>query len=399
MDLEAFQALLTPAGQEALLLAQEREPREEDFLAHFQVLERSLPRMLARAALETTILRRKAQAKFPQAEKMYFTREALEQATSYDVARYRAWRYGAGSNWAYDRVGDLGCAIGGDSLALAEVTRVVGLEIDPLRVRLAQANLETLGLGEKATLIQADLRAALPFKPGMALFFDPARRAGGRRKFTVQQYDPPLVTIWEWLPDYPNLGVKVSPGVDLEELAEYPAEVEFISLKGELKEAALWFGALKTAERRATLLPGAHTLTEIPGAALPIREPQAYLYEPDPAVIRAGLVTTLGMRLGAAQMDAEIAYLTLERLLQTPFARAWQVADWFPFGLKRLRSYLRERGIGRVTVKKRGSPLEPEKLIHELRLRGDAEAVIFLTHLKGEPIVVIGRQSAIGSGQ
>jgi hypothetical protein len=42
-----------------------------------------------------------------------------------------------------------------------------------------------------------------------------------------------------------------------------------------------------------------------------------------------------------------------------------------------------------VTVKKRGSPLEPEALIHDLRLSGEAQRVIFLTHLRGRPIVIV----------
>ena len=118
-------------------------------------------------------------------------------------------------------------------------------------------------------------------------------------------------------------------------------------------------------------------------------EPQAYLYEPDPAILRAGLVTTLGEQLGAAQLDADIAYLTAQDLQPTPFARSWAIEAWFPFQLKRLRAYLRQRQIGRVTVKKRGSPLEPEDLISDLRLSGEAERTIFLTHLRGEPIVIV----------
>jgi hypothetical protein len=186
--------------------------------------------------------------------------------------------------------------------------------------------------------------------------------------------------------------VKVSPGVNLAELSHYDAELEFISSHGELKEANLWLGPLKTASRRATVLPGPHSLwsDEIPEHyALPLSQPQEYFYEPDPAVIRAGLVADLGRNLDAAQIDADIAYLTARKLAQTPFARGWRVEDWFPFQLKRLRAYLRERKVGPVVVKKRGSPIQPEELMRDLRLEGDQERVVFLTHLKGHPIVVI----------
>jgi hypothetical protein len=258
---------------------------------------------------------------------------------------------------------------------------------------MAQANSHALGLAGLTSFIQADLASPLPLSTTpspLALFFDPSRRAGGRRLFSVRSYQPPLSIIAEWLPVFPALGVKVSPGVQLDELAGYDAEIEFISLEGELKEAVLWFGPLKTVPHRATLLPGPHTLVAAHDAHLPIQEPQAYLYEPDPAVLRAGLVATLGARLNAAQLDPDIAYLTSDQLQPTPFARAWVVEAWFPFQLKRLRAYLRERNVGVVTVKKRGSPLEPEALINDLRLSGEGERTIFLTHLRGRPIVVIG---------
>ena len=134
---------------------------------------------------------------------------------------------------------------------------------------------------------------------------------------------------------------------------------------------------------------------DLPAVKLPdqpverISEPQAYLYEPDPSILRAGMVTNLGEQLDAFQLDVDIAYLTSGKLTPTPFARAWAVEDWFPFGLKRLRAYLRQRRVGQVVVKKRGSPLQPEALIHDLRLAGDQERVVFLTHLRGRPIVII----------
>jgi SAM-dependent methyltransferase len=394
MDIDAFRQLLTPAGQAALQTAAALTPREADFLSHFQSLRRRLPVDLARSALETAILRREAAVRFPFADRLYLTRSAMEQATSYAVAAYRASRYSP-----FSTIMDLGCSIGGDLLALAalpESTLTFGLDLDPLRLLMAQANLNALGLLGKASLLQADLNSPLPISARVgdcALFFDPARRLAARRFYHVDTYQPPLEVIQSWLPRYPALGVKLSPGVDLSELAGYPAEIEFISLKGELKEGVLWFGPLNTTQRRATLLPGPHSLYGDPDSArtsLPqISDPLDYLLEPDPAVLRAGLVQMLAEQLDAFQLDPDIAYLTCNHPVDTPFARCWAIEAAFPFQLKRLRAYLRQRGVGRLTVKKRGSPLEPEVLIRDLRLTGPAECTIALTHLRGEPIVII----------
>jgi hypothetical protein len=386
VDLPAFRALLSAAGQEAIQAAMALEPRAVDFLAHFSALSRRFPVELARSALTIAILRREAARKFPFAEHMYLTRESLQQSTPYEVSSYRAKRYRS-----FQQLADLGCSVGGDTLALARLAPCLGMDIDLLRLNMARANLEAVGLGARCSFVQADLEKPLPISsnPGTALFFDPARRSAGRRAYSVSRYRPRLDVINQWLPRFPAIGVKISPGVKLEEVSAYDAELEFISLRGELKEAVLWFGPLKTARRRATLLPGEHSMVCESEPDLPLGEPGAYLYEPDSAVLRAGMVRCLGQELGAAQLDPDIAYLTGANKKPTPFARVWAVADWFPFGLKRLRAYLRENDIGQIVVKKRGSPLQPEALIRDLRLKGEKERVIFLTQLRGHPIVIV----------
>ena len=314
----------------------------------------------------------------------------MEQATSFEISSYRAERFRQ-----FPYIADLGCSIGGDTFSLAQVAPTIGLDVDFLRLSMASANLLALGLSSNSQLIQSNLTYSLPFKAGsIALFFDPARRAGDHRFFSVQQYQPPLSIIRDWLPDFPSLGVKISPGVDLAELNVYEAELEFISFHGELKEAVLWFGSLKTAFRRATILPGPYQLVaqlpdRLPLPPARISDPGFFLYEPDPSVIRSGLVTTLAEMLDASQVDSDIAYLTSDSLSPTPFARVWRIIDWFPFQLKRLRAYLRQHNYGHVTVKKRGSPIEPDFLIHQLRLKGDLDCILVLTHLRGEPIVII----------
>jgi hypothetical protein len=186
--------------------------------------------------------------------------------------------------------------------------------------------------------------------------------------------------------------VKISPGVDYDELPE-DAEVEIISLNGEVKEAVLWFGDLQSGlSRRATLLPQGHTLTnaDLPAAAILTSEPLAYLYEPDKAIIRAHLVEALAQQLDAFKLSNDIAYLTAPTNIPTPFARCFAIEASFPFQLKRLRHYLRQNDIGQVTVKKRGSPLEPDSLRRQLRLKGSQHRLIFLTQVKGETAVLIG---------
>ncbi|WP_370650072.1 SAM-dependent methyltransferase [Oscillochloris sp. ZM17-4] len=292
---------------------------------------------------------------------------------------------------------DLCCGIGGDALALAAAgATTTAVDRDELRLAMAAANAEALGLSDRISTLRRDLLAEGP-PDAAAIFCDPGRRAGGRRRFHVDEYEPPLAHILSWRERTPALAVKLAPGVDV---AELPAdcELEFVSLDGDLKEAALWCGPLAQVARRATVLR-----TDVDGQVQPhtmatdqyaspssfILHPSSFLYEPDPAVIRAGLVTDLAAQIGAAQIDAQIAYLTSTDLVATPLARAWPVIDWQPFGLKRLRASLRALDAGPVTVKKRGSPIDTDALARQLSGDGARPLVVTLTQHLGRPIMII----------
>ena len=365
---------------------------EIDAASHLQVASRLSGEVgpeMAHALLETTLLRRRAAGKFSRAAEMYFTREALQQASSEAISSYRTRRF---TSAGFVQVADLGCGIGGDALALAAAAEVVGVDWDPLRLNMAQENVRAYGYAGRFRPLQADLLELSPL-PVEALFADPGRRDEyGRRLYSVHKYRPPLTFLDRWRERVPHQAVKIGPGVAYDELPS-EAEVEFISVGGEVREALLWFGDLRSpAARRATLLPGEHSLTTDEPAGITTGAPRAYLYEPDGAIIRAHLVEQLGQILGASKIDENIAYLTADRSLTTPFARCYALDDSLPFQLKRLRAYLRERGIGTVTIKKRGSPLDPDELRHRLRLRGDGHCIIFLTQVQGQATVLIGHK-------
>jgi hypothetical protein len=167
--------------------------------------------------------------------------------------------------------------------------------------------------------------------------------------------------------------------------------VEFISWQGELKEAVLWYGAFQSARRRATILPAGETMTDAEPASDAVSPPRRILFEPDASILRAGLVRQLAARLGAARIDPEIAYLTADEPVPTPWAQAYRIEEAMPFGLKRLREWLRAHSVGRVVIKKRGSPLEPEVLEKQLRLRGEESRILFLTQVAGKHSVLIAQ--------
>ncbi|WSU46603.1 class I SAM-dependent methyltransferase [Streptomyces sp. NBC_01089] len=385
-DLDAFTALFTDEG--AALLESLREYDAAQELAVATRLRRTYPTELVSAALAQARLRQRAVPKFGAADayRMFFTPNGVEQSTRRSVAEYRARRF---AELGVRSVADLCCGIGGDALALARAgISVLAVDRDPLTAEVVRANADALGLSSLVEVRCADV-ADIDTDPYDAVFVDPARRGGRGRIFNPEAYSPPLSWATGAVADRPAPGaIKIAPGIP-HELIPAEAEAEWISDNGDVKEAVLWFGT-EPGLRRATLLPSGTTLT---GRGLPDPEVRAlgrYLYEPDGAVIRAHLVAEVAEELGGGLIDETIAYITADDLRPTLCATAYEITDALPFGLKKLKALLREREVGNLTVKKRGSAVEPEEVRRRVKPQGPNAATVILTRVAGAPTMLIG---------
>jgi len=395
VDAAALSKLLSPEGW--ALLGQLPPYEESRALALATGLrERGLDPELVAAAMTQSRLRAKGRAKFAEfADGMLFTQAGLEQATRLTVAAHHAGRYAAAGA---TRVADLGCGIGGDAMAMGALgLAVLAVERDELTAAVATVNLRHFPevRVEHADALEVDLAGV------DAVFADPARRTrGGRRVFDPSAYSPSLGELLALRERVPALGLKVAPGIP-HSLLPADAHAQWVSVAGEVVEAGLWFAGLapEGPGRSALVLTGdgaAHRLADpaITAADAPVRTGEVhpldrYLYEPDGAVIRAGLVALAGERVGAGLVAESIAYLTGPRLEHSPFLTAYRVLDSFPFSLKPLRSYLRDRQVGEVTIKKRGTAVEPGQLRRQLSLSGPNRATIVLTRLAGRQSVIV----------
>ena len=108
-------------------------------------------------------------------------------------------------------------------------------------------------------------------------------------------------------------------------------------------------------------------------------------------MIRAGLVTAVAAGVSGGLLDRHIAYVTADASFRTPFARSYEVLETLPHREKPLRAALHERGIGRLTIKKRGVDVVPDQLRKRLALTGDNEATIVLTRVAGQGTCLLVR--------
>jgi SAM-dependent methyltransferase len=382
VTVEQLAALRSQAGEDALARAGELVD-QEPLAAAIALRAGGVEPALAATALTQARLRRQAVAKFgTDAERMLFTRSGLEQATRSVVASRRAARLAVAG---VRTLADLGCGIGADTIAAARAgIQVYAVESDPATATIARANLAALGFGAAAT-VECGRAEAADLSGVDAVFCDPSRRSAGRRVFDPTEFSPP----WEFLTTLPGrvprTVLKLAPGLD-HSLIPAGAEAQWTSVAGALVEATLWTGPLAEVARRATLLRPGKPVQELTGsgaARAPVGPVRRYLYDADPAVVRAHLVAEFAATVGGTLAEPTIAYVYADAAVPTPYARCLEVTEALPFSLKRLRAALRAAGVGRVELMKRGSGVDVERLRRDLRLAGGGSATVVLTRVAG----------------
>jgi hypothetical protein len=364
---------------------------------------------LVAAALTQSRLRAKGRQKFGDfAKGMLLTADGLEQATRLEIAARHAGRFrAAGLRQVYD----LGCGIGADAMALAGLDlKVNAIDADEVTAALAGVNLRHWPAASASVGTVEETR--LPKGEGArhtGAWLDPARRTPGvtdalgrtRRVFRLDDISPSWDTVQSIARSLPATGAKLSPSFP-HGAVPAGAEAQWTSLGGEVLECAIWWGPLVNTAGRTALVIGpkgqSWTLREADagdGGAAPVAsslaEMGAWLYEPDRAVIRAGLTGALTAMVDGVELDTGVGYVTSERCVDVGYARRFAVVESMPLNVKALRAWLRDRHVGRITIKKRGITLDADALRHQLRLSGPDEMTLVLTRVAGQQVCLVVR--------
>jgi len=340
--------------------------------------DRGVSPEMTRVVLRQRRLRSQAVAKFGEfASRMFFTESGLQQATRLDVAAHHAARFRALGDVT---VGDLGCGIGGDALAIAGLgIRVVAIDRDESTAAIASYNLAPF---DNATVEHAEAES-VDITRFDALWFDPARRTNEKRLSNPADWSPSLDWVFDIATRVPS-GIKLSPAIG-HDLLPADAEAQWVDDSGDTVECVVWTGALaRPGIRRSALVLG-ETPVELtasePDADVPVGDVSAYLYDPSGAVIRAQLLGALARKLSAHTIASSIAYLSGDTLVDTPFASAFRVIESLPLDIRTIAQYCRDAGIGTLEIKKRGVDIDPATFRTKLKLKGSKSATLFLTRV------------------
>lgn len=303
----------------------------------------------ARWAFAQWELRRRARTKFADAERMVFVGEALEQATHEAVAAYHASRFPKDAP-----VVDLTCGIGADLRAFAARGPALGFDLDPERAECARHNAPAAQVVVGDCLAQPDW--------GDYAFADPSRRKQGARVVDPAQYQPDPVEIARRMRGMRLGGLKLSPLLSDAFLESLGGEVEFVSFGGECREALVWLGSEAKPGWKALHLPSGERLPR-GGDPAQASEADQWLWDADPAAIRAHALGPLAERLRAQRLGDSPGYLTGPTLMAPgPWARAYRVLWHGAWDLRSLAAALRALDAHVFEVKKRGVEDPEERL-------------------------------------
>jgi THUMP domain-like/RNA cap guanine-N2 methyltransferase len=372
VEAEAW-VLATDAGQS--LLAEIGDPRSVS-PAGLSRLRRHAPPVVVAAAVRLAQARQKAARKFERGSLMWVDPKGVEQATAEPVAQYKASRFRCGL------VVDLCAGIGSDTLALARAARVISVDLDQGMCRRILFNATVHGLADRVLAVRGRAEQ-FAFPSGAWVHLDPDRRASqGRRASRLLDYCPGP-DFWSSVIARVAAGaIKLSPAADFPtHFAGSNVEIELISLHGECKEATVWFGELASCRRRATRLPENITWTDRdspnthPALLAP---PCSLIYDPDPSLLRAGLLDGFAREHNLSRLEEGVDYLTAEHLVKSPFLTAFELREVSSLDLKALKRLIVKYEIGALEIKVRGARVTPEALRAKLKPRGTQTATLIL---------------------
>ncbi len=378
-------------------------------------LRQEYPAEVVRAALTLAALRTQARPRFTRADEMWFDRTRLEQATQEIVARHKAQRFAA---CAGQTVLDLCCGVGSDAIAIArqgsEVDEtdafrlgpllsivepkvkvpitVRAVDMSPLATWFTQRNAEVYGVASHIETLVSDVEKV--DIAGQFVHLDPDRRTQGQRQVRLEFGSPGLPYLQALTKTAAGGAIKVSPASNFGGKFT-DCEVELVSVHGECKEATIWFGQLRHADPfRATILPQGATIAGDPWEYRPRLVPSVlnYLFDPDPAVVRAGLVDRVGESLGLWRLDDAEEYLTGDTLVDSPFVRGFEVLADLNNNTKEIRNYFRTSPFGQVEIKCRHMSIDADAIRRKLPLPGKEPGVLLFARVAGKARAIIARR-------
>lgn len=347
-----------------------------------------------RAIAEQIACRQKALKKLPglASHPLLYTSRALEQASGERAAKSKAAYMSGGT------LLDLSGGLGIDSMFMSRrFSRVLYCERDEVLASVAAYNFRVFGAGN-IEVHGGDSVSYLETVPDNSLdwvYVDPDRRSGSHRHVSLELSSPDVTVLHDLLLRKSRaFCVKASPMLDITEVVrKLPSlkKVVVVSVGGECKELLLFCdrsgsgpdGPLVEAvccyenEREVHVGPVPFMLRE---RELFVAE-GTWLFEPDPAILKAGLASLLGEQEGLSRLNHGTGLLTGQGPVERFAGRMFRIREVLPYKPGPLKKYLAKHGIGAASIQRRDFPLSVAALRKKFRLGESERHVLVFTRI------------------
>ncbi len=237
-------------------------------------------------------------------------------------------------------------------------------------------------------------------EPKDCIFIDPARRDEyGRKTVSIADCTPNVADLQDLLlQKAEKVMVKLSPMLDiskaLEELRQVK-EVHVVAVANECKELDF---ILERGYQGEIQFVCVNLLTEQPEVRFTMEEERnssgklaesvlKYLYEPNPAVMKAGCFKLLTQRFDVFKLHKNSNLYTSEDLISDFPGRIFEVEGWTPYNKKVKQTLLQD--VDKASIAVRNFPLSVAELRKALKI-GDGDAIyLFATTLKGDQKIIV----------
>ena len=245
-------------------------------------------------------------------------------------------------------------------------------------------------------------------EPKDCIFIDPARRdSHGHKTVSIADCTPDVAALQDLLfQKSEKVIVKLSPMLDISKALEdlhHVKEVHVVAVANECKELVF---ILERGYQGEPQFVCVNLMTPQPAVFFMQEEERRcpsrlaegvlnYLYEPNPAVMKAGCFKMLTERFGVCKLHKNSNLYTSNQLVADFPGRIFEVVDWAPFNKKVKQTLLRD--VEKASIAVRNFPLSVAELRRALKINDGDVVYLFATTLKGEEKVIIRTKKAASS--
>lgn len=363
-------------------------------------LRRILPAEEAGDWLEQAQCQLDGETKFPAglASRMLFTRKSLEQATSRAVARYKAGLIPSG--WS---VADLCCGLGGDLMSLAVGRTALGVDLDPVMVRIARHNLEVSGLGGTMVL-QGDCLGTA-WNDADFVHIDPDRRKDSGRTVRPEWIQPSWEQLRQRIGDRPA-AVKLAPATRIDPGQSDGVHCQWIGYRRECREQLAWLNmpGRVAGVSTATVVVETGESESLSGEAGLVPEwsgkleAGVWIMEPHAAVYAAQLTGALANQHGLYGLSMESPYLVGSGPCASGLVQQFRVEETGSLDRKRVNDALRRFDAGVIEWKQRGLKVSEFSGWQKLRGNGSTSVAMLLFRRGSQLSYALCRRESSAAG-